>query len=110
MIGAVIASVIFGKMHFLLISENEFFHEINCNRISSLMEFMTSARLYSVLDPNYSGFWRSENSRHILWEKVLLVTHLPISPILNAAVQMTSSRNLGYSAGYNFCVFPGHNT
>ena len=25
--------IIFGKMHFLLISENEFFHEIKCNGI-----------------------------------------------------------------------------
>ena len=28
----------------------------------------------------YRGFWRSENSEHILYEKVLLMTHLPISP------------------------------
>ena len=30
----------FGKMHFLLISENEFFHEIKSNGITSFMEFM----------------------------------------------------------------------
>ena len=33
--------IIFGKMHFLLISEIEFFHEIKCNGITSFMEFMT---------------------------------------------------------------------
>ena len=32
---------------------------------------------------------RSENSGHTLWKKVLLMTHLPISPILNAAELMT---------------------
>ena len=41
--------------------------------------------------------WWSENSRHILLKKVLLMTHLPISSILNAAVQMTSSRNSGWA-------------
>ena len=34
------ALIIFGKMHFLLISENEFFHEIKCNRMTSFMKFM----------------------------------------------------------------------
>ena len=32
----------FGKMHFLLIPENEFFHEIKCNGMTSFMEFMMS--------------------------------------------------------------------
>ena len=32
--------IIFGKMHFLLISENLFFHEIKCNEMTSFMEFM----------------------------------------------------------------------
>ena len=41
MIGAVTAPIIFGKMHFLLISQNEFFHEIKCNGITSFMEFMS---------------------------------------------------------------------
>ena len=36
----------------------------------------------------YRGFWRSENCRHILKKKVLLMTHLPVSPILNAAELM----------------------
>ena len=30
-------------------------------------------------------------------KQVLLMTHRPISPILNASVQMTSSRNSGWS-------------
>ena len=34
---------------------------------------------------SYRGFWWSENSMHILQKKMLLMTHLPISPILNAA-------------------------
>ena len=34
---------------------------------------------------------------YILKKKVLLVTHLPISPMLNAAVQVTSPRNSGWS-------------
>ena len=33
----------------------------------------------------YREFWRSENNRQILPKKVLLTTHPPISPILNAA-------------------------
>ena len=32
--------IIFGKMHFLLISEYYFFHQIKCNRMTSLMDFM----------------------------------------------------------------------
>ena len=40
MIGAVSAPIIFGKMCFLLISEDEFFHEIKCNGKTSFMEFM----------------------------------------------------------------------
>ena len=42
MIGAVTAPIIFGKKHFLLISEIEFFHKIKCNVLTSLMEFMMS--------------------------------------------------------------------
>ena len=38
--GAVTAPIIFGQMHFLLKSENEFFHEIKCNGRTSFMEFM----------------------------------------------------------------------
>ena len=32
--------IIFGKMQFLLISENEFFHEIECNGMTNVMELM----------------------------------------------------------------------
>ena len=35
-----IAVIIFGKMHFLLISENEFTHEIECNGMTSFVDFM----------------------------------------------------------------------
>ena len=34
------ALIIFGKMHFLLISENEFFHEMIRNGMTSFMKFM----------------------------------------------------------------------
>ena len=34
------APIIFGKMHFLLIPENEFFHAIKCNGVTSFIEFM----------------------------------------------------------------------
>ena len=51
MIGAVTAPIIFGKMHFLLISENEFFHEIKCNGITNFMEFMISL-LENLKDEN----------------------------------------------------------
>ena len=34
------ALIIFGKMHFLLISQNEFTHEIRCNGMTSFMEFI----------------------------------------------------------------------
>ena len=37
---AVPALIIFGKMHFLLISENEFFHEIKYCGMTSFMEFV----------------------------------------------------------------------
>ena len=37
---AVTATIVFGKIHFLLISEKEFFHEIKCNGMTSFMEFM----------------------------------------------------------------------
>ena len=42
MIGAVTAPIISGKMHFLLISENEFNHEIKSNGMTSFMDFMLS--------------------------------------------------------------------
>ena len=38
MIRAGTALIMFGKMHFLLISENEFFHEIKCERFTSFMD------------------------------------------------------------------------
>ena len=41
MIGVLTAPIIFGKMHFLLMSENEFTHEIKCSGITSFKEFMT---------------------------------------------------------------------
>ena len=34
--------IIFGKMHFLLVQENEFFHEIKQDGIASLMDCMVS--------------------------------------------------------------------
>ena len=34
------ALIISVKMHFLLLSENEFFHEIECNGMTSFMDFM----------------------------------------------------------------------
>ena len=40
MIGAVTVPIIFGKTYFLLISENEFFHEMKCNGMTSFMDFM----------------------------------------------------------------------
>ena len=40
MIRAVPVLIIFGKPHFLLISENEFNHEIKCDGITSFMDFM----------------------------------------------------------------------
>ena len=52
MIGAVTAPIIFGQMHFLLISENEFFHEIKCNGMTSFMEFMTSVKCQLTTQPS----------------------------------------------------------
>ena len=40
MIRAGTALIIFGKIHFLQISENEFTHEITCDGMTSSMEFM----------------------------------------------------------------------
>ena len=39
-LGRIPALIILGKMHFLPISENEFFSEIKCNGITSFMDFM----------------------------------------------------------------------
>ena len=36
------APIIFGKIHFLLISENQFFHEEKCNGMTSFKDFMKS--------------------------------------------------------------------
>ena len=46
--------------------------------------------------PNFFGEVKTVGI-YILKKKVLLVTHLPISPMLNAAVQVTSPRNSGWS-------------
>ena len=40
MIGAVTAPIIFYEMHFLLISENKFFHEIKCDGMTGFMKFI----------------------------------------------------------------------
>ena len=39
MIRAVTAAIVFGKMHFLLIAENEFFHEIEYNTVKQNDKF-----------------------------------------------------------------------
>ena len=80
MIGAVTALIIFGKMHFLLISENEFTHEIKCNGMTSFMDFkpplerFTSVYLYCGVNP-------SEVSRGIMnyegKEAWVVTTHHP---------------------------------
>ena len=76
----VIAPIIFGNMHFLLISENEFTHEIKCNGITSFMEFMPyhSSWLFSLIWvfnvlPTYftykgisAGNDISRNKRHVV--------------------------------------------
>ena len=41
--------------------------------------------------------WEVKTAGTYSRKKVLLMTHLPISPILNAAVKMTLSRNSGWS-------------
>ena len=41
-LGGLTALIIFGKIHFLLISENEFFHEMKCDRTTVCMEFMST--------------------------------------------------------------------
>ena len=40
-----LALIIFGKMHFLLISENEFTHGMKRDGITSFMHFMRTCRL-----------------------------------------------------------------
>ena len=39
------ALIIFGEMHFLLIPQNEFSHEIKCNRMTSITEFMSTGQV-----------------------------------------------------------------
>ena len=46
---AVTVPFIFGKMHFLLISENEFFSSKKCNRIKNSMEFMQCCSVLNFL-------------------------------------------------------------
>ena len=43
------ALIIFGEKHFLLVSENEFTHEIKCNGTTSFMEFMKMVCNFSTL-------------------------------------------------------------
>ena len=51
-----------------------------------------------IYQPNFTGDFGEVKTVGIYSrKKVLLMTHLPISPILNAAVQMTSFRNSGWS-------------
>ena len=43
------ALIIIGEMHFLLISEKEFFHEIKCNGLASFMDFINCPKSKSPL-------------------------------------------------------------
>ena len=63
MIRVVTALIIFGKIHFLLISEKEFFHEIKRDGITSFMEFMQTLLLYCRGHENTSSGWKGQRSR-----------------------------------------------
>ena len=45
------ALTVYGEMHFLLISENEFTHEIKWNGITSFLEFMLECVFLKLIDP-----------------------------------------------------------
>ena len=71
MIGAVTVvttPIIFGKMHFLLLSENEFFHQIECNGMTSFMDFMWS-ELKPDMTPNSIQTWSIHS--YLNWMPIL---------------------------------------
>ena len=74
----VAAPIIFGKMHFLLISENGFFREIKCNGMTSFVEFMSD--VWSV----HCGFFCVAqmmcvwDCHFVVWEHVPLWKYLII--------------------------------
>ena len=86
-----IAPIIFGKMHFLLISENEFTHEIKYNGMTSFTEFMCST-LQRSTEPIALGYMQcirvqsrvveSQNCSLAFWEP----TNIRISPYIVALV------------------------
>ena len=49
-------AIIFGKKHFLLISENEFFHQIKCDGITSFMGFMITDELMKYIFVDHNEF------------------------------------------------------
>ena len=60
------APIIFGKMHFLLISENEFFHLIKCNGMTSFLEFMCRSYIQSgIRDLHIDSIVDAWGSGHI---------------------------------------------
>ena len=59
------ALIILGKMHFLLISENEFFDVTRCNRMTSFMEFMTDSSRWLFINYNDDAFYAPVTS----WQK-----------------------------------------
>ena len=58
---AVTSPIIFDKMHFLLISEKELFHEIKCNEMTSFMEFKWLALAIVAVSINRATFKYTQN-------------------------------------------------
>ena len=81
MIWAVTAPIMFCKTRFLLISENEFFHELKCNGMTGFVEFILlviQLRCCSVLLLYVLNFKQhSDIGPEVLVEKTIL--HYAIS-------------------------------
>ena len=80
MIGAVTAPIIFGRMHLLLISENYFFHEIKCDRITSLHGIHNHHPLQD-LQHYYTSQQEGNCKSSAIWcemEKLRATSNLPI--------------------------------
>ena len=70
----------FGKMHFLLIPENDFFHELKCDRMTSFMDIM-SGYFNSNLDHVWSLISR-------IWVCHALIDFVVFVPIETSAAHV----------------------
>ena len=85
------APIIFGKMHFLLISENEFTHEIKRDGITSFMDFMWWHIMYTWDGMEHRPTCHNDNVQRMrrfvfkkrtqIWEKSTALHYLIYKPM-----------------------------